>query len=183
MTNKNFVHLTLVKSRSCMITVTWDEGNLALCCMGPNNPNFRQAKIILISPFIFIVMWSFSFSIVCTGVSTPLKNTTPLFLAKPPLTLSLQTVQVPPPPSPPPHFRQPFLLQYWFIVNTFHVMFYTLFVTETHFNINTLVQVTSDFIYTLFIFLCPSPFWLDFVLSHKALFLLRYLIDLVYSYI
>ena len=183
MKNKNFVHLTLVKSRSCMITVTWGEGNLTLCCMGPNNPNFRQAKIILISPFVFIVMWSLSFSIVRITVSTPLKNTTPLFLAKPPLSLSLQTVQAPLQPPPHPHFRQYSLLLYWFIMNTFNVMFYTLFVIETNFIINTLVQVTSNFIYSLFIILCPSPFCLDFVLSHKALFLLRCLIDLVYSYI
>ena len=44
--------------------------------------------------------------IVCIGVSTPLKNTTSLFLAKPPL--NCQTVQVPPFEAIPP--------LYWFSV-------------------------------------------------------------------
>ena len=44
-------------------------------------------------------LWAIIEGIVCIGVSTPLKNTTPSFLLSPPLPhLNLQTVQAPPPP-------------------------------------------------------------------------------------
>ena len=70
--------------------------------------HFLQQVIGKVPEMVLVALWN-SWLIVCIEVSTPLKNTTTLVLAKP--HLNCHTVQAPPPP-----FRQSPPL-YWFFVN------------------------------------------------------------------